>query len=381
MRSSLRLGKVWGITINLHYSWFLIFALITSLLCFSFLQDYHLWVRVIASIGASLSLFASVMAHELAHSFVAIKSGIPVKSITLFFLGGVAHITREATRPMIELRMAIAGPLCSLMLAVIFGLIWFLIWGNTQPTFDFDNFDNPVFWLAWSNLVLALFNLAPGFPLDGGRILRALLWQGTGNYRRATHIASLVGKGIASLAVGGGVVIFFGSIFTTVLDAPFFGIWLVFIGWFLHTAATTTSRQVEMREALRGFTVQAVMSTDYVSVPPDLSLRKLVQGYVLPGSRRYFVVAEEGRLKGLITFEDIKKVPQTQWDTTPVRVTMTPADKIVSAQPGEEALSILERMEGQSINQIPVIREGVVIGIVVREDLLRFIRLRSELKV
>ncbi|HJX69646.1 MAG TPA: site-2 protease family protein, partial [Dehalococcoidia bacterium] len=150
MGGSLRLGKVLGITINLHYSWFLIFAFITFSLYLSFLQDYPLWVRVMVGVGASLLLFASVVAHELAHSLVAIRNGIPVKSITLFFLGGVAQITREAARPMTELRMAIAGPLCSLILAGIFGLIWFLIWGNSQQTFTLA-FDNPIFWLAWIN--------------------------------------------------------------------------------------------------------------------------------------------------------------------------------------------------------------------------------------
>lgn len=377
MRSSLRLGKIWGITINIHYSWFFIFAIFTFFLSLAFLENHPYWVRVMAGMVASLSLFASVLAHELAHSFVAIRSGIPVKSITLFFLGGVAHITREATRPKTELRMAIAGPLCSLLLAGIFGLIWFLIWGNAQSILDSDN---PIFWLAWINFMLALFNLAPGFPLDGGRILRALLWRSTGSYKQATHIASVTGKGFAYLLIGGGVAILFCGIFTE-FSAPFLGISFIFIGWFLSTAAAASQRQVEMREALQGFIAQSVMNTNYAVISPNLSLREIVQSYVLPSGRRYFVVTEEGRLKGLITSEHIKKVPQTQWNTTPVRAAMTPADKIVSAHPGEEALSILERMEEHGINQIPVIREGVVIGIVVREDLLRFIQLRSELRV
>jgi len=375
MRSSFRLGKVWGINIYLHYSWFFIFALLTFLLYDTFSKDYSDWVSVMAGVSASLFLFASVVAHELAHSLVAIRSGIPVKSITLFFLGGIAQITREASRPMTELKMAIAGPICSLMLGGIFGLIWYLIWGSTQQNIAYNN---PILWLAEVNFILALFNLIPGFPLDGGRVLRALIWQRTGNYKRATRIATMIGRGFAYLLIGVGIVWVISSIFNEI--SPFQGILYIFLGWFLSNAAGASYRQLEMRDTLQGFTAQSVMNTDYVVIPSNLSLKELVQGYVLPGGRLYFVVADGGRLKGIITLDDIKKVPQTKWDITPVSAAL-PTDKVVSAHPGEEALSILERMDSQGINQIPVIREGMIVGIVVRENLLRFIQLRSELRV
>jgi Zn-dependent protease/CBS domain-containing protein len=375
MGGSLRLGKILGITIQLHFSWFIIFALIVFLLSYSLPDEYSLWMRVIVGVLTSILLFASVVAHELAHSLVAIRNGIPVKSITLFFLGGVAQITREAARPKTELLMAIAGPLCSLVLAGIFGSIWFLVWGNSQQTFTSDN---PILWLASINLMLALFNLIPGFPLDGGRILRALIWQRTGNYKRATRIASLAGQSAAYLMIGGGIAIMFINISTN-FSIPVNGIMLAFIGWFLHHFATTSYRQVEMREALRGFTAGAMMGTDYIAISPGLSLKELVQNYVLPTGRRYFVVAEDGRLAGMVSFENIKTVPQTRWDITPVRAVMTPADKVVSARPEEEALSILERMEEHDLTQMPVVKERVVLGIIVRENLLHFIRLRSEM--
>ncbi len=383
MHSSLRLGKVLGINIYLHYSWFLIFVLLTFLLYLNLLQDNPLWMRVVAGVGGSLLLFSSVVAHELAHSLVAIRSGIPVKSITLFFLGGIAQITREASRPVTELRMAIAGPICSLMLGVIFFLLWFLIWGNTQEPIAYDN---PILWLAEVNFVLGLFNLIPGFPLDGGRVLRALIWQRTGNYKRATRIASITGKGFAYLLIGSGIVIIMYSILADFLGSfpefisPYQGFWFIFIGWFLSNAADASYRQLAMRDALHGFTAQSVMNKDYVVIPPNLSLRELVQGYVRPGGQRYFVVADEGRLKGIMTLDDIKKVPQTKWDITPVSAAL-PTGKVVSAHPGEEAFSILESMNSHGISQIPVVRDGMIVGIVVRENLLRFIRLRSELRV
>jgi Zn-dependent protease len=375
---SLRLGKFLGITIQLHFSWFIIFALIIGLLSYSLHDEgYSLWTSLIVGALTSILLFASVLAHELAHSLVAVRNGIPVKSITLFILGGVAQITREASRPKTELLMAIAGPLCSLVLAGFFGLIWFLIWGNSQQTFAADN---PILWLASINLMLALFNLIPGFPLDGGRILRAFLWQRMGNYKRATRIASLAGQSAAYLMIGGGIAIMFINISTN-FSIPINGIMLAFIGWFLHHFATTSYRQVEIREALRGFTAGVVMGTDYIAISPNLSLKDLVQNYVLPTGRHYFVVAEDGRLAGMVSFENVKTVPQTRWDITPIRAVMTPADKVVSARPEEEALSILERMEEHDLNQMPVVKDGAVLGIVVRENLLHFIRLRSELGV
>jgi len=377
MGGSIHLGKVFGITIKLHYSWFLIFVIITLLLYSSFPKDYNPGVRLIAGMGACLFLFISVTAHELAHSLVAIRSGIPVKNITLFFLGGVAHVTREATRPMTELWMAIVGPLCSLTLAGIFGLIWYLIWGSTQQDIDYNN---PVLWLAWVNFMLALFNLVPGFPLDGGRVLRALIWRRTGNYERATRIATMTGRGFAYLLMGGGFLIVVSSVFTNIIS-PFQGVWFIFIGWFLSNAAGASFRQVEIRNALQGFTVQTVMNTNYTVIPPDLSLRDLVQSYVLSSGRHNFVVADEGRLKGIITLEEIKQVPQAQWNTTPVSTAMLPTDNVESAHPGDAALDILERMEAHGINQMPVIRDGMIVGIVARDNLLRFIQLRSELRV
>jgi Zn-dependent protease len=370
MGNSLRLGKVFGIPIYLHYSWFLIFVILTVSIAIYFLQSYPLGIRIVGGVATSLLFFASVLAHELSHSLVAIKNDIPIKSITLFILGGVAQITREATKPRTELLMAIAGPLCSLVLAGIFGAIWFLLWGNVE-----ESALNPLWWLASINLMLAAFNMLPGFPLDGGRILRALLWRSTGDYRRATYIASLIGRGVAYLLVIGGVVAMI------LAGELLFGLMLVFIGWFLHNAATTSYKQVAIRDTLRGFTAQSVMTTSYLIVPPNLNLRELVQSYVLLTGRHYFVIAEEGRLKGVVTSQDVERVPRTEWDIIPVSEVMTPVDKVVSVRPDEEALRVMELMDEHGESQIPVAKDGIIMSIISRDNLLYSARLRSELGV
>jgi Zn-dependent protease len=376
MSGSFRLGKVFGINIQLHYSWFLIFAIITYSLALGFRDEGEaLWIPVVKGVVTSLFLFASVVFHELAHSVVAIKNGIPVRSITLFFLGGVAQIAREAARPKTEFMMAIAGPLSSLLLAGMFGLIWYLVWGGVEQAVV-----NPVFWLAWINLALALFNLVPGFPLDGGRILRAILWHRTGNYKRSSRVASRVGQGVAFLLIAVGI----GSVIAYMFDEgfnPFNGIWIAFIGWFLHRAATASYKHVELSEALGGLRVGSVMDTSYVAVSPDLTLRTLVQDYVLVGGRPEYVVAHERRLVGMIAVERVKSVPQSRWDTTRVGEVMVPVEKLMTARPEEEAITVLERMDDQDIGELPVVKDGIVLGLINRDRLLHFIKLRSEFRV
>lgn len=379
MKGSLRIGRLFGISLQLHYSWFIIFALITYGLASSLYdEDTGLWVSVTTGILTSILLFASVVAHELAHSLVAIKNGIPVKSITLFFLGGMAQITREAARPKTELLVALAGPACSLLLAGIFGLVWVLVWGNSYA--GTTGLGYTVFWLAWINLLLALFNLIPGFPLDGGRVLRAVIWHRTGDYKRASRIASLVGRGVAYLLIAAGIIAVFSNVFGRGIN-PLNGIWLAVIGLFLHQTATASYRQVELRESLRSLKARSVMVTDYLAVYPNLSLRAVVQGYVLPVGGQLFVVAADRRLLGMVSPDGIRSVPQSLWDATPVSAVMVPASKLLVVDPEDGALDILERMEESGVGEMPVVMGGVMLGIVVRQRLLHLIRLRSELGV
>ena len=366
MGKAFNLGTIFGIKFRLHYTWFIIFILVTVLLVS---PDYSQWVYWVMAIIASLLFFASVVAHELAHSLVGRANGVPVTSITLFIFGGVAQMTKEPARPGAELRMAIAGPLCSLALGGLFYLFWFLVPNEVSLVAAVAQ------WLSVVNVALAVFNMIPGFPLDGGRVLRSLLWHFSGNYEHSTRIATQMGRGVGLLFIVGGVLIVFLRPFG--LDW-FNGIWFVFIGWFLGSAASASYRQVQWREALRKFTVSQAMVSDCPVVPPDVTVARLIQEYILTSESRSFLVADEDRLMGTLTLDNIKAVPRSDWDTTQVRGIMTPVDRLRVAHSGQDALSILEQMDESGISQMPVVDEGRVIGLIARDNLATFLRTRSE---
>ena len=374
MGSAFNVGKLFGIQFKLHYTWFIIFVLVTVSLSWQYFPFvYHDWSPLlywVLGIVTSLLFFASVLAHELAHSLVSRINGIPVKSITLFIFGGMAQITREAARPGDELKMAAAGPACSLVIGGLFALLWLFTRGVIEPIAAI------AFWLAWINVVLAVFNLIPGFPLDGGRVFRSLLWRFTGNYSRSTRIATRVGQGVGYLFILGGIFI----VFWHPLGLSWFnGIWLAFIGWFLENAASSSYRQSKWRDALHGFSASQVMTTDNPVVPSDITVSQLVQDYIFTSGYRFFIIADEGLLEGILTLDNIKSVSQQRWNATLVREIMTPVDQLKVAHPDQDALSILEQMDESDINQIPVVSGGRVIGLIARDNLIRFLRIRSEL--
>ena len=367
MGSGFNLGRILGIQIRLHYTWFLIFFLVAGSLVFFLPADYPLWLRIISGVVGSLLFFASIVAHELAHSVVAIRYGIPVKSITLFIFGGVAQLTREVTQARAELLIALVGPLSSLTIAGIFAGVGFVLRGLAPPPII-----EMLGWLAWINVLLALFNLIPGLPLDGGRVLRAVIWRITGSYKRATRIAALTGRGFAYLFIVGGILMMF-------ITRSFNGLWLVFIGWFLASAAGASYKQAQLQEAAQGFTARDVMTQECPIVSRHLTINQLVQDYVLYGGRHCFMVADEGRLEGIITLHDIKTTPQQQRDMITVGEIMTPASKLAVVSPHQDVPSLLEQMDERNINQLPVVEEGRIIGIVTRDSLTRFIQTRSEI--
>jgi Zn-dependent protease/CBS domain-containing protein len=364
--NAFNLGKLFGIQVRLHYSWFVIFMLVTLSLVYPYWSQWPSWV---IGVVTSLLFFVSVLAHELAHSLVGRANGIPIKSITLFIFGGVAQMTREATKATAELKMAAAGPVCSLAIGGVFGLIWLITREAVSTVAAMAG------WLAIINVTLAAFNLIPGFPLDGGRVFRSLMWYFTGNYRRSTRIATRLGQGVAYAFILGGILLMF--LFQQWLG----GVWLAFIGWFLQGTASMSYRQARWREALHGLTASQMMTSEYVVVPPGISVRQLVQEYVLPRGYHLFLVAEGGRLRGILTMHNIKSIQQSKWDMTQVEQIMVPPDRLKVASPDQDALSIAEKMEENEINQMPIVSEGRVMGLVTRDNLLRFLRTRTELRI
>jgi Zn-dependent protease/CBS domain-containing protein len=369
MKGNISLGKVFGIPLRLHYTWFIIFALVTtSLVLYTVNQPYPLWQRITLGVLTSLLFFASIITHELAHSILAIRNNIPVKEITLFVFGGVSQITKEATSPKAELSISIVGPLTSLSLAGIFYGLYLLLAGAQQSLAAILMYQ-----LFLINVILAVFNLIPGFPLDGGRILRALVWHRTNDYHRATRIAAKVGQGIAYAFIAGGIAI--------VVFVPLFwfrGLWLAFIGWFLNNAARASYQQVLLRDALVGITARQV--TDYASplVPPHMNLAELVEQYVLPTGRSCFIISWGAELEGIVTLQQIKRVARSHWAITTVQDIMTPAGKSKVAHADQDLLGVLQEMSGENVNHIPVAEAGKVIGIINREDIARFLRTRTE---
>ncbi len=373
MGNAFNLGRVFGIQFRLHYTWFIIFILITTSLSWqlfpSSYPDWSLLLYWVIGIVTSLLFFASVVAHELAHSLVGRANGIPIKSITLFIFGGIAQMTKEAARPGAEFKMAAAGPACSLVIGGLFALLWLFTRGTIEPIAAM------AYWLAYINVALAVFNLIPGFPLDGGRVFRSILWQLSGNYKRSTRIATRVGQGVGYLFILGGILIMF------VLRDWLSGLWLAFIGWFLENAASASYRQAQWREALYGFTVSQAMTSDCPVVPPSTTVDQLVQEHILTSGHHSFLVADEGRLMGILTLHNIKTVSQQNWGVTQVKEVMTPVDRLKIAHPDQDALSILEQMDEASINQMPVVSESRVIGLIARDNLIRFLHIRSRLGV
>ena len=371
--SGIRIGRILGIPIYLHPSWFIIFALITVSLATQFANQHPRWSQVQHwSLGVltSLLFFGSVLFHELSHSVVALHYRIPVVSITLFVFGGVARIGREPSRARQEFNIAVAGPVSSYMLAAGFWLL-----GRAFPSSEM--LTALAGWLAQINAGLATFNLAPGFPLDGGRILRALVWGRTGDYTRATRVASRGGQLLAYVMIVAGI---WQSLTSNFVG----GLWLAFIGWFLLTAAQESYAQVAIRGALEALRAADIMSRDLPAVGRATSLEDYVHEMLRTG-RRCHLVMEDGELQGLMTVHALNRVPREDWAVTSVQAAMVPRAQIRWVAPEEPVLALLERMQSEDINQMPVVGDsgspgaGRVVGIVTRDSILRVIRTRTEM--
>jgi len=372
MNANIRIGKVFGIPIGLHSSWFLVFGLVLiSLSTGYFPQEYpqlSLITNIILAVVTTILFFGSVLLHELGHSILAIRSGIPVKGITLFIFGGVAQITREPNSPGVEFRVAIAGPLTSLSLAGFFGLAYLL-------DHQIPYLAAPSIYLARINLMLALFNMIPGFPLDGGRVLRALVWRFTGNFRRATQFASTSGQLVAFGFIGFGIFTVFTGNFMN-------GLWLAFIGWFLQNAASSAAYQVNFRERLRGISVLQAMDRGCPEISGLLSLNQIVQDFVLGrGQHTFFVSDADGKTVGMVTLQDITRIPKIQWRFVTAERVMIPINRLLKFESSDDLLATLQAMDEANIIEAPVVFQDQLVGVISREQARRYLRLRTDLGI
>jgi Zn-dependent protease len=372
-RKSFRLVKIAGIEIQLDYSWFIIFFLITwSLGAYQFPATHPGWsagLYWLLALITSILFFCSVVVHELAHSLVSNRTGVPVRRITLFIFGGAAQLSDEPKSALDEFLMALAGPVTSLVIGGAFALVWFFVRAFSEPLAALAG------WLGAINIMLAVFNLIPGFPLDGGRVFRAIVWGITRNLKTATKVATFVGQAVAFLFIFAGVWMIFRGLWIN-------GLWIAFIGWFLETAASSSYRQVALREMLQGHTAREVMTTDCPKVPRNITLEQLVHDYILSTHRRCFPVTDgNNRVDGIVTLHNVKGVPREDWGITTVEQIMIPFDKMKTVRPDAGLFQVLEQMASEDINQLPVVDSGVLVGMVGRDSVLSFIHARTELGV
>lgn len=367
----IRIGRILGIPIFLDLSWILIFGLITLSLALQYTKEFSSWSTAGhwgVGIATSLLFFGSVVFHELSHSVVAQHYKIRVLSITLFLFGGLARIGREPSNAIQEFNIAIAGPLASAFLAVFFYGVKLVFPGNEMVGAVTDQ-------LVFTNKWLAIFNLLPGFPLDGGRIFRAIVWGVTKDFTKATRVAGASGRLIAYGMIIAGVWL---SIRT-----GWEYIWLAFVGWFLLNAAQASVAQVTIRETLAGLCAGDVMSHEVPTVPRNMSLEEY-SNEVLRTGRRIHIVTMDDRLVGLMNVAALNAVPRDEWGMNSVQAVMVPRDKILWASPDEPLPRLLERLMAADVNQMPVVSHGEdgaahIIGMITRDAILRVIQTRSEL--
>lgn len=376
MRASIKLGKISGIEIGLHYSWFIIAALIV----FSLGEHFHHvnphwgpWQVWITALITGILFFITLLLHELAHSLVAQKRGLKVNSITLFALGGVSQTEEDPRDAKTEFWVAIAGPIASLIIG--FGCLAIAMALGWQRSAEPDTAVTAVLvWLGYINVGLALFNMIPGFPLDGGRVLRSIIWSISKNANRSTRIAARIGQVVAFLFIFDGIWQFFHG-------GGFGGLWIAFIGWFLMDAAKASYNEVETESTLRDLRVSQVMSGDCVIVNRGMSLEEFVDMYLLTTGQRCFVVEDQGRLIGLITLRDVSKIPRSRWDQATVGEAMRPEKELRTVSPDTPVLDALKIMVRSDINQLPVVANGSLQGIVSRSQVIRLLEIRNELRL
>lgn len=368
--NSFRVARIAGIDIEIHPSWLLILAFVAYSLSAGFFPDqYEDWSTFAywaVGISAALLLFVTVLIHEMAHALVAKRRGLEVPRITLFIFGGVSHLSRQPSSAGEEFQIAAAGPATSLLIAIVTGLAgWALRDVN-------DKLEAMLLYLAFVNTALAIFNILPGFPLDGGRVLRSIAWKRTGSFRRATRIASNVGElfGYSLIAIG---------FFLLLGGLIFNGLWLMFIGWFLLGAARGEASNLQLEGVLKNLTARDVMREDFPSVTPGTPLQSVVDDYMVGQGERAVMVANGGTVLGILTVTDVRRVPRDEWRGTPAQSAMTPRERIVTVIATTPAVEVLVLLGEKRLNQVPVLDDGRMVGLVTRREILERLQLAETL--
>jgi Zn-dependent protease/CBS domain-containing protein len=371
-RGSFVLGAIRGIPIRIHFTWLVIFGLLSWSLASGYFPQHYpdlpiaaYWIKAII---AALFLFGSILVHELMHALMAQNLRVPIAGITLFALGGVSEMKQEPPSPGAEFKIAIVGPLASFALA---GFFW-LIWRALEREGPDPSFAAIALYLTGLNLVVAVFNLLPAFPLDGGRVLRSIIWGISKNLKKATYLATRVGRGFAY------ILIIFGAL-SLFAGAGFQGIWMALIGFFLLQGAQASYTQVVLKEALAGIAVRDIMVKDVVTVPPNLTVRGLIERYFLAHGYGGFPVVENGRVLGLISLGDVKKVAPEDYDRSSVRDVMIPLSERLTIAPDEDVSVALQRMAEEDLGRLIVMERGRMLGLVTKTGLSRFLQMKLEL--
>ena len=363
MQGSFKLATLAGIDIRLHYTWLLAFFLIAWSLALGYFpmsgQEQGPVTYWVLGVAAALLLFASVLVHELGHSLVAGSRGLRVDNITLFIFGGVSNITREATTAKDEFLIAVVGPLTSLVLAGLFWSIGLLL----PPASAASALAG---YLAYTNLLLGVFNIVPGFPLDGGRVLRSIVWGATGDMSRATQIASYVGQAVAFVLIGWGVL--------RVLSGDVFGgLWTAFIGWFLNNGAEASRQEATVESALARVPVSSVMDGSPEHVSPELTVSDFVLEHALRRGQRAMPVVDDGQLVGIMSITDAKHLDQQAWATTRIGNVMTHTP-LKTLGPDANLAAALQLMVENEIHQVPIVQDRMLVGMVTRADVMRYMQ-------
>ncbi len=362
-KNQVRVGKFFGIPVTFDFSWFLIVIFLAWILAEGYFpKEYKGWTGIEywgVGIVTSVFFFLSVLLHEFGHSIAAKKFNYDVKGIKLFIFGGVSEITVEPKSPKEEFLISIAGPVVSLLLGAIF-YFTATAFNDKGMVYAFAHY------LGWINIILGLFNLLPGFPLDGGRVFRAIVWGITKDYKKATHWSATGGRFIGFFLIFIGFLEMMSGFVTD-------GIWVAFIGWFLESAAFAQLQQQELKKLLAGHKVADAYSRNYMLVPEDITILEFFDGNDFYRNRNFFFAENKGEITGVFTFQDLLKAPKSNWENVKISEIITPISDTIKISPDTPLVDALKIMDENSFNQLPVFDNEKLIGVISRKSLVTYL--------